>query len=173
MTPDQTLETKRLILRPIGPDHLEAYTKFHASHRAVQRGWQKNAVESWRGLARGIGHHALRGFGWLVATERSTGALVGQFGPIRPEGQPENELAWTIWEDKFEGKGFAHEATEATRNFAFNILGWKTAVSYIHPDNHRSIALAERLGAKPDGMWLTPSNKEVVIYRHPAPETTV
>ena len=37
-------------------------------------------------------------------------------------------------------------------NHAFDTLGWSHLVSLIHPDNHRSVAVAERLGERVHGV---------------------
>ena len=50
----------------------------------------------------------------------------------------------------FEGHGFATEAARAARAHAYGTLGWPTAVSYVDADNHRSAALALRLGCTED-----------------------
>jgi RimJ/RimL family protein N-acetyltransferase len=53
------------------------------------------------------------------------------------------------------------------RAHAFRDLGWTTAVSYIDPDNARSIALAERLGAVRDrGARQPVFDKPCLVYRH-------
>ncbi|BBU58844.1 hypothetical protein KU6B_51090 [Mameliella alba] len=47
--------------------------------------------------------------------------------------------------------------------------GWSTLVSYIHPDNTRSRALAERLGAVHDPNAQLPEGEtaqETLVYRH-------
>jgi RimJ/RimL family protein N-acetyltransferase len=148
--------------------HFPAIAGFVASPRAAARGWSLMPHEAWRELAFVVGHHALRGFGPLVA-ETTDGATVGVFGPWHPEGQPEAELKWTIWNADFEGRGYAAEAARACRDHAYRRLGWTGAVSYIHPDNTRSQALAARLGARHDGDWTTPRGTLVGIWRHPAP----
>jgi RimJ/RimL family protein N-acetyltransferase len=90
-------------------------------------------------------------------------------GPWYPADWSEPELGWTLWSAAHEGKGYAHEAAVAARAHAYSVLGWTTAVSYIDPDNARSIALAERLGATldPDAAHHNPAD---LVYRHPAPE---
>lgn len=59
---------------------------------------------------------------------------------------------------------------KAARTHAFHDLGWTTAVSYIHPDNARSITLAERLGATLDPKAQTPDSDPCLVYRHPRQE---
>lgn len=145
--------------------HFAAIAGFHASARADERGWAQLPHEAWRELAMMAGHHDLRGFGPFVA-ETHDAETVGVFGPWHPEGQPEPELRWTIWNAGLEGRGLAYEAAVAMRDFAARTLGWITAASYIHPDNARSQALARRLGARADGQWTTPRGTVIDVWRH-------
>jgi RimJ/RimL family protein N-acetyltransferase len=91
-------------------------------------------------------------------------------GPWYPVGWPEREIGWAIWDDRLEGTGLAREAAEATRADAYGRLGWTSAISLIAPSNARSIALAERLGARPDGSYDHAEYGTLTIYRHSAPE---
>lgn len=56
------------------------------------------------------------------------------------------------------------------RDWAFETLALDTLVSYVHRDNARSIALAERLGAAPDAGAPPCPYRDHLVYRHPAPE---
>lgn len=93
---------------------------------------------------------------------------VGSVGPWYPGGWPERELGWNIWEADLEGGGYAREAAVRIRRHVFDDLGWKTAVSYIDPENNRSIALAEGLSCNFDAEAATPDGYPVLVYRHPA-----
>ena len=64
-----------------------------------------------------------------------------------------------------EGKGYAFEAAIAMRDWAFQERKLKTLVSYIDPDNSRSIRLAERLGATIDE-HARPQHPDDLVYRH-------
>ena len=150
------LTTARLTLVPPAERHIPAYTAFLASPRAAARGWQALPHEAWRHFAAILGHGILRGFGPFVAEERGTGRALGLFGPWWPEGQPEREVKWTLFDAADEGRGYALEAARACLSHVFGPLGWAGAVSYITPDNARSAALAQRLGAVQDGTWTTP-----------------
>ena len=46
-------------------------------------------------------------------------------------------------------------------------LGWDGAVSYIAPENTRSIKLAERLGAFHDKKTTASHDPDCLVYRHP------
>ena len=100
-------------------------------------------------------------------------------GPRRPgdstklvsgSTRAEKELGWTIWDAADEGEGYVTEAARATREHVYRDLGWETAVSYIHLDNARSIAVAERLGCVRDDAADSPGDDGTdLVYRHPAP----
>lgn len=162
------IRTARLTLVHPSPQHLDAHAGFYASPRAAARGWQATEHESWRNFASVIGHTALRGFGPFVAEQ--DGRAIGLFGPWHPGGQIEAEIKWTLWDAASEGQGLAFEAALATRDYAYDTLGWTTAASFITPDNARSIALATKLGATQERDWHTPSGKLVTIWRHPNPK---
>lgn len=163
------LETARLRLRaPIAAD-IEPYLAFCASPRAAILGGPFSRAQAFQRLAGVAGHWHLRGYGRWIVADRETDAPLGVVGPFFPEGWPEPEIAWTVF-DEAEGRGIAFEAAQAARIFAYGTLCWPGAISCIAPDNHRSQALAERLGCRPDGAWRHPDGFDLVIWRHPAPE---
>lgn len=165
------LETERLILRAPGPQDWESFAAFVLTDRAqFIRPANYDRSKAWRGFGHVIGHWALRGFGSFVFCTKGSDSALGMTGPWFPEGWPEHELGWTVWSAEAEGKGYAFEAATAARNHAFRDLGWTTAVSYIAPANARSIALAERLGARRDDTAAAPGEDPCLVYRHPAPE---
>ncbi|HHB80156.1 MAG TPA: N-acetyltransferase, partial [Aliiroseovarius sp.] len=125
---------------------------------------------SWRAFAHVVGMWALRGYGLFVFCDKETGAPLGSAGPWHPLDWPEAEIGWSVWAAEAEGKGYAFEAASAARDHAFTTLGWDTAVSYIDPENARSIALAERLGATLDPSATQPAEFDCLVYRHPAPD---
>lgn len=77
---------------------------------------------------------------------------------------PEKELGWLIYAGH-EGKGYASEAAAAFRDWAFGQLGLETLVSYVDPRNQRSIAVAERLGARLDAN-ADRTDPDDLVYRH-------
>jgi RimJ/RimL family protein N-acetyltransferase len=116
------------------------------------------------------GHWVHRGFGMFIFHAKGDPTPLGMTGPWFPEGWPEHELGWSVWNSAAEGKGFAFEAARAARDYAWRALGWTCAVSYIDPANDRSIALARRMGAVLDRDATAPGDGEALVYRHPAPE---
>ena len=148
------LETERLILRPFREEDLGAYAAMCADPEVMRflsvSGGLLSRAEAWRQIALYLGHWALRGYGTWAVEERSTGAFVGRVGLHYPEGWPDRELGWTIARG-FWGRGYASEAARAAIGHAFKTLGWTHLVSLIHPENHRSARLAERLGYRVHG----------------------
>lgn len=115
-----------------------------------------------------IGHWTLKGFGrWIVET-RDSGTAVGLVGLFEPEGWPEPEIGWDLF-DGHEGHGFATEAALHARAYAYDVLGWPTAISLVKPGNDGSAAVALRLGARPDGSFTHDRHGPMRIYRHPSP----
>ena len=163
------IETERLRLVAPAARHIPAYQAFIGSDRAAAQGWAGMPHEAWRSFAAMMGHHLLRGFGPFVTEAKADGRVVGLCGPWWPDGQAEREIKWHIWPAADEGKGYAYEAARAALAYAFGVLGWQTAVSYVAFDNERSAALAQRLGAVQDGTWTTPRGTEVRVFRHPVP----
>lgn len=159
------LQTERLTLRAPGPQDWPLLWPFLASERSVFVGGPYDERAAWQVLGHAIGHWVLRGFGSLVFCLKGTDAALGMAGPWYPASWPERELGWTVWQPEAEGHGYAFEAASRMRDFAFETLGWDTAVSYIDPDNLRSIALAGRLGAVRDDTAKRLDPKDVV-YRH-------
>jgi len=164
------LETERLILRAPEVSDVPVMEPFLASTRSqYMRAEEVSPEYLWCAVAQTFGMWVYRGYGPFVLVEKSTGKPVGDVGPWHPTHWPEAEIGWSIWDEAAEGKGYAFEAALATRAYAYGALGWRTAVSYIHPENARSIALAQRLGATLDAD-ADRVDPEDLVYRHPAPE---
>ena len=166
--PVPRLETERLILRKPEPGDLDAYVGYFTSERSQYTDGPLDAETAWRWFGTEIGHWTLRGFGMFTVVEKAAPAVpLGLVGPFYPAGWPEPEIGWLLWEGA-EGRGIGRESARACLNFVFRDLGWTTAVSYIHRENHRSITLARRLGAVEDPMAPRKSAHELV-YRHKGP----
>ena len=166
-----TLETPRLVLRRPEARDLAVWLAFYHSDRAVFIGGGPAAEEGrgWRAFAALIGHWTLQGCGVFVLELKESGRTIGQAGPWFPQGWPERELSWSVWDAAFEGKGLMAEAVTEIRRHVFAELGWPTAVSYIDPANARSVALAERLGCTLDPAARSPGEGLARVYRHPRP----
>lgn len=163
------IKTDRLILRAPDDRDTAAAVEYYLSERGKYTG-SESIGGAWRQHAKMVGHWTLCGFGMFTITDRASGAPIGMAGPYFPGDWPERELGWHIWSDKYEGQGIAFEAAKAARRYIYNTLNWDVAVSYIAPDNHRSIALAKRLGAALDQDAMKPEGVDCHVYRHPSRE---
>ncbi len=160
-----TLTTDRLTLRPPRESDLETLVAFGQSERTAFIGGKRERFEAWRGFLAVIGHWALRGYGyWSVDTR--DGDFVGRVGVSLHDGWPEPELGWHLF-DGFEGQGYATEAARAVRAHAYNVWGMGPVISFIAFENPRSIAVAERLGAKFESNGKDDGPHPYGIWRHP------
>lgn len=161
-----TLRTDRLTLRAPSLEDFEPLAAFYAAPRSSFVGGPLTRELAWRALAQEAGHWQLRGYGrWVV---EAGGAPVGLVGLWFPEGFPEPELGWDLF-DGHEGRGYATEAARAARAHAYGALGWTTLISLVADGNDASARVARRLGAAEDGRFVHARFGPAAIWRHPAP----
>jgi RimJ/RimL family protein N-acetyltransferase len=162
-----TLETERLILRKPGAQDAKRATDFWVSERARFVGGHVSRFQAWKQFTHMVGHWDVRGFGLFAVNENGSDDIIGMVGPYFPDGWPEREIGWVLF-DGYEGRGFALEAASATLDFARNALGWTEIVHYIDAGNDASVRLAERLGPSLDPNASVPNpEKDVAVYRQP------
>jgi ribosomal-protein-alanine N-acetyltransferase len=166
------VETDRLRLRCPEMRDFDAWAAFRGSDRAIHLGGPNTRTEAFDKLGEIIGHWHLRGYGrWMVA-DKVTDEPLGVVGCFYPDDWPEPEIAWSVFEAA-EGRGIAYEAARAALDYAYGTLGWATAISCTTPDNHRSQALAIRLGAEREADFTTVDGLLLQVYRHAAPGAQV
>jgi RimJ/RimL family protein N-acetyltransferase len=144
-----SLTTRRLRLRPFREADFDAYAAMCADEevmRHIGAGGPVAADVAWRHMALFLGAWALRGHGMWALEELSSKRLIGRVGYLDPPGWPGCELGWLLARDAW-GQGYAFEAAGAARDYGRDALGLGELISLIRPDNVRSIALAQRLGA--------------------------
>lgn len=151
MTNGPVLFTERLVLRLPAPGDFDDWAALMAEAETMRfLGGPKGREEAWRDFAMRRGAWDVRGFSMFSVIERATGRWIGRIGPWQPEGWPGTEVGWSV-AAAFAGRGFAHEAAVAAIDYAFDVLGWTEVIHTIDPANHRSVALAERLGSRHQG----------------------
>jgi RimJ/RimL family protein N-acetyltransferase len=156
------LETDRLVLRAFTNADLEPYCSMCSDPevmRFVGDGRTLSRTDAWRHIALFLGTWQLRGYGMWAVEDKATGRFVGRVGYLHPEGWPGIELAWALARSYW-GRGLASEAAQACLKHGFVSCGFEHVIHLIHPENRKSIAVAERLGAKPEG--------STVIFGQPA-----
>lgn len=171
IAPLPTLETDRLIIRPLASDDLESCHRLRVDigwadagvsdevNRERQRTWLEWTINGYREFAR---LHQPQ-YGERAITSKKDGAFLGligmvpsmaPFGQLPSEGaragaraRPDVGLFWAL-SPSAQGKGVA---TEAARGFSmrlFERLGLARLVATTEHDNLRSIAVMRRLGMR-------------------------
>ena len=163
------IQTARLRLRGPKADDFEYVAAFYADpNRAAGFGGPLKRDDAWRWFALSVGHWCLHGYGfWTVETNE--GKTIGMVGLWNPEGWPEPELGWLLFEGA-EGQGYAQEAAEAARRYAYEVLDLPALSSNIIPANTKSKSLATRMGAKYERTYDNVHMGEDELWRHPGPE---
>lgn len=159
-----TLRTERLILRAPTYADWPAFCDLLQSERSAFMGGPYTVAGAWGVFCHGVALWQMFGFGGLSIDHAKSGAYLGQVEINAGPRFPETELGWQVIENA-EGKGYAFEAASALRRWALETRELDRLVSYVDPDNLRSIALAKRLGAQRDET-AKPQDPGDLIYRH-------
>ena len=158
-------EEGRLRYRAPEARDFDAWAAFRMSDRSKGVGGPYTRAQAFDSFCEIAGHWDLRGYGrWLIA-DRDTDTALGVVGLFYPEDWPEPEIAWSVFEHA-EGHGYAYEAAQFARSYAYGALGWTTVVSCTMEGNLRSEALAQRMGATHDGNHTVPDLGTLKIWRH-------
>jgi [ribosomal protein S5]-alanine N-acetyltransferase len=160
------LETERLVLRPLSLDDLDRLAEFYADAEVMRYIGPGKAIDrdrSRQSLERMIGNFEAEGFGQLGVDRKDDGAFMGRCGllvwdtatwsPTRVldvKGAVEVEVGYLLGREYW-GHGYATEAATAVRDWALANLDLKRLIALIYPENTQSIAVARKLGMKPDG----------------------
>ncbi|MEN0079677.1 MAG: GNAT family N-acetyltransferase [Pseudomonadota bacterium] len=155
------LETERMVLRAPTRADFEDYAAFYLSPRSGAS--EPTRRKAWKAFAQEIVDWSLGGVGHWTA-ETKGGVAVGLIGFSQPDDYPEPEIGWALY-DGYERQGYATEAARAALVWARDRL--VSAVSYIAPENARSIAVAERLGGSADASADRPAAApDCLVYRY-------
>jgi RimJ/RimL family protein N-acetyltransferase len=110
----------------------------------------------------------LHGHGVFVIRLRDAGQAVGFVCLNMEPVDQEPELGFFIAE-AVESQGLAAEAAAAVRDWARG-QGIRSLVSYVDPENHRSVRLATRLGAVRDPVaeaaYAETPDAGIAVFRH-------
>lgn len=145
------LETARLRLREWTRGDLKFLVELLGNEEVMRyypQRYSRRDAEEW--LQRQQQRYQRDGHGgWLVLL-KETGEAVGQVGLVQQlvEGEPFKEIGYLIHRDYWR-RGYAYEAAEAVREYAFNELGQSSVIALIRPINTPSQGVARKLGMKP------------------------
>ena len=144
-----TIETERLRLREWRISDFDAYLAL-GTNKELQKyvlGGAKSKEQVWNDFCAISGQWVLRGVGIFLVADRKTDEPRGCTGLWYPLDIEVPELCWSLFPGNMD-KGYATEAAIAARQWVYENRPYHQLVSYIHPDNIASCAVAERLGAK-------------------------
>lgn len=144
-----SLRTDRLRLRPFRKADIDPYAAICADAQVMQHigtGGPVGKDAAWRQVATFLGAWQLNGHGMWALERLADGRLIGRVGFIDAEGWPGCELGWLLAREAW-GQGYAVEAARAALACGREAFGIDEPISLIRPENTRSIALAQRLGA--------------------------
>lgn len=160
------ISTERFILRAPRLSDFQACAEIACSERGRFVGGPMSREDAWSEFAKMCANWMLHGHGAFTVEDASNSDVLGFVVLGLEPGDREVELGFALT-GAGEGKGVAKEAATAVRDWATRELGLSGLVSYVDPQNARSIALAERLGATRDAEAEAELNDGTLVYRHP------
>jgi RimJ/RimL family protein N-acetyltransferase len=160
------LKTPRLRLRELRQsDFDELYAMFNDPQvmRYYPSTRDKAATQAW--LDRMLEAYATEGYALWAVELKDSGEFVGQCGVLLQEvdGQLEFEIGY-LFKSQHWHQGYATEAAQACKQYAFDRLGRAYVISLIRPINIPSRKVAERNGMT---IWKTTTFRgfESLVYR--------
>lgn len=161
-----TIETERLRLRAWEARDFPAYAAFKGDHEQQRfAGGAMSPGQAWQEFCTDLGVWQLRGYGILAIAHADSDEAIGYTGLWQPLDLEEPELCWSLFSGNT-GKGYATEAALAARNWAYQAIDLSPLMSFIHPDNHASHAVARRLDAEVERETFLRGMPRH-LYRHP------
>lgn len=144
---ENTLETKRLILRPMLATDIDdlhlIFTDLKVMAAFNHDPFTRAQMQRW--LGRNLDHQDEFGYGLFSVILKETGTLIGDCGLEQMEDMGAAELGYDF-RSEFWNQGYATEAAQAVRDFAFEVLQLPQLISLIRVGNVASKRLAEKVG---------------------------
>ena len=142
------IETQRLILREMTPDDLPALRSILQDEDvmyAYDGAFSDEEVDAW--LSNRISAYRSSGYSLWAVVLKDTGEMIGQCGLTdqTPIDETILEVGY-LFSKKYWGQGYATEAAEAVKTYAFETLGADALYAIIRTTNRASRNVAKRLG---------------------------
>lgn len=163
-----TAESNRLTYRPLTSNDALAWTAFMENPNAIRHfpGFKTNDARpnAIKWIQKQLDRYEQGNYGMLALIEKTSGAFVGQCGLLTQEidGKNELEIGYSLI-PKFWGSGYASEAAQFVKAWAWKHLDVATIISIIKTDNIPSQKVATKMGMKPEKnvVW---KDIEVAVY---------
>lgn len=160
------IETKRLILRELIKDDLEDLHEILSDTESMKHYPEPFTREkSMRWIEWNLENYATYGFGLWGVILKDKNLFLGDCGITmqRINGDMEPEIGYHINRD-YTGKGYATEAAQACRNYAFDVLKFQKIYSYMKYTNIASQKVAVKNGMKLIAELSDEINKITKVY---------
>lgn len=147
----KTIETPRLILRPMQREDTPAYAEIRADPQVIrwlpggaEKAGEAETIAAQR-IPQFLDHWKAHGFGIWGLFEKRGGALIGHCGLNRVDDFGEVEVLYALARRAW-GQGLASEAARAAMDYGFGPLGLKRLIGLVLPENMASRKVLEKLG---------------------------
>jgi [ribosomal protein S5]-alanine N-acetyltransferase len=142
------IETKRLCLRELTPDDIDALHEVLSDPIAMKhypKPFDREMTRKW--IEWNLSNYARHAFGLWAVICKADGRLLGDCGLTiqQVDETPELEIGYHILRSRW-GEGLATESAIACRDYAFDELGRSRIISWMTPDNAASRRVAEKVG---------------------------
>lgn len=156
------LETERLRLRKLTTKDYKELREM-LGDAEVMAAWERvfatkrEIITEW--IARQLNRYEKELVGYFAAVDKQSGEMVGQIGLMWNDIQGRRclEVGYILKKSHW-GEGYATEGAKACIEKAFENFGVNKVYVSIRPENTRSIAVAERIGMKPEGGFVKKYN---------------
>lgn len=142
------LQTARLWLDPLGPQHLDALAALDADPAVMRHilGRPRSRAETRANYEKQYANPAhAPGLGAWAVFEHGRDDFVG-VGLLKPlDGRPEIEVGYRFYPHVW-GRGYATEVARRLLAHGFDDLGLNAIDAVVHPDNAASQAVVEKAG---------------------------
>ncbi|NYE94449.1 RimJ/RimL family protein N-acetyltransferase [Psychromicrobium silvestre] len=164
--PELVLETSRLVMRPLGAEHLNDLVRIYSDEEVARYigGAALDEPGTRAQLEKFAAEWGKRGVGQSAVFEKSSARMIGRIGLHYWDLWDELEIGYVL-ESGAQGKGYAAEGAGCWLDWAVENLETEYLTAVIHPDNAPSAKVAGRLGFEFSRRDLTPSAVAVDIYR--------
>jgi RimJ/RimL family protein N-acetyltransferase len=170
------IETERLTLRPHRPADFAACAEMWGDPLVTRYigGRPFSGEEVWARILRYVGHWQWMGFGFWAIEVKTTGAFAGEVGfaefkrEMEPALRGAPEIGWVL-APHAQGRGYAIEAVRAVVAWGEEHLSAPRTVCLIHPENLRSIRIAQQCGYREFQRTLY-RRQETLIFERVMPE---
>lgn len=150
------LKTERLTLRYITQNDF-AELKTMLQDKEVMYAWEYDFtdkdVQEW--IEKNLEYYKKYNLGFFIMSKNKSGNVIGQAALKQDiiENNQYYEIGY-ILKKEYRHKGYAAEAANVLKNYAFNTLNLNEVIFEIRPNNIPSLKVAENLGAKICGEFI-------------------